>query len=347
MKSININYNVFSDKVDDKKIMVLTDLHDYPGRKDNTLIEDIKQNEPDLIIISGDILRAGKYAGFTLSQRELKYFLCSISEGATVALGLGNQDLYRMTDKDMRGYVDLEKARPGKVFPLNNESIVSDDVRVIEFHPRHSAFAPSVQESGRGVVEFCEDFEKYGIVPDINSPRYNILICHSPKLFTQARSIGEQRKLELTNNERAHLQELSQKMKRYDLVCAGHLHNGYVDIDKVVADPAKYMDRGYWEMPVEKDSSGKVSRIRPWIFKQTDMCRGTFLIGDKEERIIELCDGTYYYMKNKDSKPVQITEETFKNIRNMTPVVVSGGVNKHFNLPVDKSEITNVRVLKR
>lgn len=347
MKSININYKVFNDKVDGKKIMVLTDLHDYPGRNNNAFIQDINSIESDLIIIAGDILAGPKYDGLSLSLSELEYFLNAISEGPTVVLGLGNHDLYRMTDKGMIGYASLEKARPGKVFPLNNESIVSNDTRVIEFHPRHSAFSPAVQESGRGLIEFCEDFEKYGIVPDLNSKEFNILICHNPKIFAQARSIGEQSKLKLTSEERAHLYELSQNMKRYDLGVGGHLHNGYLDIDRVLEDPSRYMDKGYWEMPKEKDSSGRVTMIRPWVFKKTDMCRGTFLIGDTEERIIELCDGTYYYLKDKDSEPIQITEETAMSMRNMTPFVISGGVNKFFNLPVDKSEITTVKVLKR
>lgn len=347
MKSININYKVFNDKIDGKNIMVLTDLHDYPGRNNNQFIQDINSTEADLILIAGDILAAAKYQGLSLSLNDLEYFLSAISEGPTVALGLGNHDLFRMTDKGLSGYASLEKARPGKVFPLNNESIVSDNIRVVEFHPRHSAFSPAVQESGRGLIEFCEDFEKYGIVPDSNSPEFNIIMCHNPKIFAQARSIGEQSKLRITDEERARLYELAQLMKNYDLGVGGHLHNGYRDIDKILKNPAKYMDKGYWEMPKEKDSSGRVTMIRPWVFKKTDMCRGTFLIGDSEERIIELCDGTYYYLKDKDSEPIQITEEIAKNMRDMTPFVISGGVNKFFNLPIDKSEITTVKVLKR
>ena len=153
--------------------------------------------------------------------------------------------------------------------------------------------------------------------------------------------------IQLTEKQKENLALISQIINRYDLVLSGHLHNGYRRLETIIRNPEKYMDEGYWEMGVEKDINGNISFIRPWIYKKTDLCRGVIYVGDGEERIIELSNGKFYYKKNEKSTPVQLTEKQVEELRNMIPIVISGGVNKFFNIPIDKSEITQVKVLKR
>ena len=349
MKNMNVNYRIFSDNID-KNIVLLSDLHDYPGDRKTTLVQDIQENNPNLVIISGDILHGSKYVMESDRQKDLKRFLSELSESCPVILGLGNHDLMCFNKDSEKGYRDLETARPGRVFPLNNESVISDEVRVIEFHPRHAAFAPAVQDSGKGLLMFAEDFAKEGITPPRQSGLYNILICHNPKTYAQARSVGEQRKLKFSEEQLESLSMLKDEMKKMDLVCAGHLHNGYYPLKKTATNPSKYMDEGYWEMPQEKNVKGHIVAVRPWVYKKTDMCRGTIFVGDEEERIIELCDGSYFLKPTKESKPIPVAAAVATRIikaKEMTPIVISGGVNKFFNLPIDSAEITNVKILKR
>ena len=80
------------------------------------------------------------------------------------------------------------------------------------------------------------------------------------------------------------------------------------------------------------------------------MCRGTIYVGRDLSRIIELSNGKYYVLDKRgaDSKRISDIEAfEYATEKEMVPLVISGGVNKFFSLPVDKSEITKVHVLKR
>ena len=347
MENLVVNYDVFSDKVE-KRIVLLTDLHDYPGGRTTSLAKDVKEINPDLIVIAGDILNGPKYKIGNESLKNLKYFLESLSEKSPVYLGLGNHDLFTRGDI-LEGYYDLSSSKNGGIIPLSNETIEKDDVRIVEFHPRHSAFSPSTQESGRALLEFLEDFEENFPTVDEDG-HYNILISHNPKITAQAISFEEQKKLGLSTRDLERLQKVRDILRKFDLILSGHLHNGYRKVTTTVENPKKYMDEGYWEMPMEKDINGRITMLRPWVLKKTDMCRGTIYVGEGEERILELCDKSYFYKQDKTALPLQIEESlALKLIQNkrMIPIVISGGVNRFFNIPMDKSEITSIKVLKR
>ena len=350
MKSLIVNYEILSKKISDKTILSLSDLHDYPGGRKTDLIDTINNEEHDLTLISGDIIQARKYEKGSLSQKRLKDFLHAISEKTPVFLGLGNHDLYGMPEeKVLIGYKDLAEARPGMVFPLSNESKVLGDFRITEFHPKHDAFSPAIQESGNALLRFEHDYEESGLdVP--NDKLFNIIMCHNPKLFYQAISIGAQLKLDLNEKQTGRLIKLSNKMKVYDMCSSGHLHGGYIFLEAVLKDPSKYLDEGYWEMPMEKDINGRITKIRPTVFKKTDMCRGTIYVGELLKRIINLCDGLFYLKNSKNDEPILLTkEEALKIIdtHNMIPVVINSGVNRFFNLPIDHPEVTKVKILKK
>lgn len=350
MKSLVVNYRVFNDKICDKDIILLTDLHGFHFKKNKDIIDNINNEKSDIIIISGDVLHSSKYIGDSRSKKELEYFFSAISEESPVFIGLGNHDLFGSNEDAKIGYKSLEKARNGKVFPLFNESVVHDGIRITEFHSKHDTYAPAVQENGLGVLGFDEDFNDSNIVIPYNDQLYNILICHNPKHFEQARCISKHLSFDINQEQFTRLLALSKKMSSFDLCLSGHLHNGYIPLSLTTKNPSKYMDKGYWEMPIEKDINGSVKYIRPWIFKNTDLCRGTVFIGETEHRIIELCDGSYYYIYNSSKDPVKISEEQaidIKKMYNLTPIVISGGVNKYFNLPIDNAEITKIKLLKK
>lgn len=345
MKNLVVNYDIINDTIDGT-IILLSDLHDYPGKRKTSLAEEVKCLNPDAIVVAGDILMGNKYSKDNPSQKNLKRFLSELSEGCPVILGLGNHDLISL---DEEGYKDLESARPGSVIALSNDGVVSSKYRIVEFHPRHSAFSPSTQESGNALLEFAEDFEKKGKkLPD--DGLFNIMIAHNPKIIAQARSVQDQIMLGMNEKQLERLRKVSEEMKKYDLILSGHLHNGYRRVTTTTKDPKKYMDRGIWEMPQEKDIDGNTKLIRPWIFKKTDMCRGVIYVACTSERILILSDGSYHYQKGRELEYVEITEKQaleMINRRHMTPIVISGGVNKFFNLPIDKPEITRVKLLKR
>ena len=351
MKNIVVNYKVFSEKLEGKRIILLTDLHNYPGGRETTIVEDIKKENPDLIVVSGDILKADRYEIGSKSQENLKQFLSDVSEESPVFLGLGNHDLYGADSKMEEGYKDLETAKSGNVHPLSNESVELGNVRLTEFHPTHDVFSPAVQDSGKALLDFEEEFRESGLEVPENDPLYNVLILHNPVQFVQGRMISESLKLDISPEQFDRLTSLSEKLSKFDLVLSGHKHGGYIPLSMVMKNPEKYLDEGYWEMPMEKNIRGKVTMIRPWVYKKTNLCRGAQFVGNSKSRIIELANGSYYLVDSSGTKePVELTEEKAKELidkYNMTVDVISGGVNPFFNLPIGGSEITEIDVLKK
>ena len=350
MKNICINYEIFNSKVN-KNIVSISDLHDYPGKRKNTLVDDIQVLNPDFVLIAGDIIASHKYVVDGESYKNLERFLSELSELCPVILGLGNHDLYKAELGMISTYRDLSKVRPGRVFALSNEAARYDDVRIIEFHPRHSSFAPSIQDSGRALLEFAEDYERYGMTPDENDSVFNILLCHNQKVIAQAFSPNFYRKLDISQEQLQLIENLSKNLKCFDMSNGGHLHNGYVFIDSVLSNPADHLDYGYWEMSKEKDINGNIKSIRPWVYKKTDMCRGTIYLGDDGKKLIQMPNGGYYYRNCEEGDYIPVDDDSaliiIENEIKNPPMIIDGGVNKFFNFPIDKSEITNIKVLKR
>ena len=351
MKNIVVNYKVFSDKISDKKILLLSDLHNYPGGRKSTLASDIKNVNADAIVIAGDIQKADRFKEGTESQKNLVRFLSEISEDAPVILGLGNHDLYKADGNLERDYKELEKARCGMVYPLSNESVVLDGIRFTEFHPEHDTFSPAIQDSGRALLESERAYSKSDISIPENDTLLNFLVSHNHVPIAQARMVTQFMKFDFTQEEFIRIMEFCREISKYDIVGSGHKHNGYIPLSWTLKNPEKYMDNGYWEMGLEKNTNRKTTKIRPWIFKKTDLCRGTHYIGDSSVKIIELCDGSFYLVDTaKDTDPLLINEEeAYKLIKrhNMLPIVISGGVNKYFGLPIDKSEMTAINLVKK
>ena len=348
MENFCINYKLLNDKTN-KKIVLLSDLHDYPGKRKSTLAEEVKEERPDFILIAGDNLQGPKYRSRE-SIEQFKYFLSDLSEDCPVVLDIGNHDLVGWDNESEKGYRSLEDARKGRVFPLINDSVVAGDVRVVGFTPSRKAYAPSGQESGNALLTFMSDWEKDGKAPSEDDRRFNILLCHNPKIVAQAMCVHEQRKLEIPKDQKERLERIARQIRNFDMTASGHLHNGYRKTKTIEENPSKYLDRGYWEMPVEKDINGHISFIRPHILKKTDMCRGVIYISQFPDRVIQLSDRKYFYLPTKDGEAIEIDEDKaieIINTRNMKPIVISGGVNKFFNLPVDRCEYTTVRVLKK
>ncbi len=347
MKNFKVNYMLINDKTT-KKFVIVSDLHNYFGDKKGRLAESIKEEEADLIIVAGDNLQGSKYR----KERPVdnfEYFLSDISEESPVVITKGNHDLVGYTRKSRREYKALEEARPGMVFPLENEVLPFDDMRVVDFTPSREAFAPSGQESGLALRTFLEDWYTKGKVPPKDG-KFNILLCHNPKIAAQARSIAEQNELAITPEEKNNLAAISDILGRYDMIASGHLHNGYLRAKKVEKNPKKYLDQGYWEMPVVKKANGHIASIRPLVMQKTDMCRGVVYVGQGPERIIQLQNNEYYFLANRYEQAIAI--EPYKaNViiqnHHLTPIVISGGINKFFGLPIDQSEVTVVRSYKR
>ena len=173
------------------RIAVIADLH---GRKSPELIESIRKNMPDIIIIAGDLFD-GRRIESTVKESEVangKLFLKTILKIAPVYFGLGNHE-WKLTAND-------------KLNIISTGAILLDD-SYIRYKPdiyiggltstsRYGKYSSTSKEPN---IAFLDQFEKI--------TGFKILICHHPEYYDKY----------LIN-------------KKIDLILSGHAHGGQIRI---------------------------------------------------------------------------------------------------------------------
>lgn len=192
------DYEVNSDKLKkNMNILFLSDLHNKQYGKDNSLLlEEIDKQNPDMILVGGDMMNASPGADF----KNAVSFLKIISKKYPVYYGLGNHEyrsrIYPETYGDMhQRYMDALKDT-GIVF-LDNESVYLEEsnIRITGItidRKYYKRFAKRKMEEG-----YIESI--------IGSPKesaYQILLAHNPEFFSDYAGFTK------------------------DLVLSGHVHGG-------------------------------------------------------------------------------------------------------------------------
>lgn len=310
MKSIIVNYSFFSEKVDQtQRVVLLSDLHDIFTNKKvaKQLIHDVNQLYAHHIAIAGDTMQGNKYSDSTKCS-QLSYFLDALSEAQPVVLSLGNHDLVGLTEYGRRKFRDLGER--SNVYPLDNQTLILDDFRISGFSTGREAYAPSNHVSGKVNQLFAEEWNESGIEVEPDSPFIEELVGHAPHPLASD-WVGKK----------------ARGIRNFDLYLTGHLHDGYVPYWYKKKHLDSILDRGVWEMPVERNGQGTITKIRPWIYTPTHFCRGMHFIGTGR---IEFENGT-------------VVQNVMTHPTDPVPLVISGGVNKLFNLP-SHPEITCVDI---
>lgn len=222
MAKINkVNYNI-KGKVN-KKIVLISDLH-YYNKKDliklNKVLEKIKIINPDFICIPGDFIDEAKVYDMDLFIEYLKR-LTKISK---VIMSIGNHDV-TIHQNYKRGYhsndvffEQIKKIR--NLYFLDNEVKEIDGVCFIGINLEFNYYYNSMTNK----EDFMEYFNK---IKNIDSKKYNVLLCHSPVSVTEAEIVKK------LNN-------------KINLVLCGHMHGGLTPIwlqkilkDRVLINPSK------------------------------------------------------------------------------------------------------------
>jgi predicted MPP superfamily phosphohydrolase len=183
------------------RAVVVSDLHDKRfGKENEKLLEEIRAEEPDLILIAGDILTAHPHEKLKTAET----FLTELSKIAPICYGNGNHEhrakLYPETYGDLaKDYADL-LSRVG-IAPLVNESTCLEQygIRVwgseIDKHYYKRLTIPKMEPS------YLMD-----LLGEPDPTEYNILLAHNPDYFQEYAAW------------------------KADLVLSGHVHGGIVRI---------------------------------------------------------------------------------------------------------------------
>lgn len=194
-----------SKKIDnDLKVIFLTDLHNKEFGKDNyKLIQKIKEEKPDLILIGGDIIiTKANVIDFTV----LKNLLKELSKIAKVIYCNGNHELriYRDVYKNSYG---LKKEEFENILKENNVIFLNDSHLDIG----------NIRISGLNIPsEYYKDFTNIKLQDDLivkhlgesDKNKCNLLLAHNPLYFDAYAKWGA------------------------DLTLAGHFHGGVLRLGK-------------------------------------------------------------------------------------------------------------------
>lgn len=211
---------ICNDKINiNKKILLFSDIH-YTGLKDkkklirlfNKIKEYDEEYDINFICIPGDTLENVKMK----DDYFLVDWLKDLSTIATIIISLGNHDL-KIKRKNKKNYFHNDKywdkiKNIDNLYLLSNEGILIDD---LYFYGYTQSYDYYYGERGTESEKLMlTEIEKYNVC----NPKgiVNILLVHSPMLLTN--------------------KKISEKLKKYDLIFSGHMHNGMVPpiLDEII-----------------------------------------------------------------------------------------------------------------
>ena len=253
MKLIIDNHEILTEKqIDDKKIILLADLHinkNLNKRMLSLVLNFLNENKVDMIVIPGDIMNSSYYSD-KICLKKLEYLLSSFSEISKTILSLGNHDIYKMNSNNRHNFNNLNKIK--NVYALDNAQIKLGNINFFGFCTSHKAY--EVDKNKQDYI-YVDEFNKANF--HFKENEFNILLNHHPNQVT-------------SEYVQKNLNEL---FKYIDIIVSGHLHNGYVpdEIEKIFKKTIK--DYGIVETP-ELFPKRIISRI--------NYCRGMHNIGNSK-----------------------------------------------------------------
>ena len=340
------------------RTLTIADLHGYTNNPElaKRLAEAIKEIEPDIIFIAGDIYSGGKPWDGGEKLEQFKKFIQNISEVAPVCITWGNHDLRSIKNKDERikNLRNLEEVRPGSVFPLYNDSVAFNCMEIVGFVPRFELMeGPGLKTQVHGLAhdEFIRDYDKYGVKFSRNDGVVNVYLGHDPHLIGASENgIG--------------LGDLSV----CDFFVTGHLHDGYKTVVEFLdkkkkaltgsgfksIDPISSLafDRGWTDQPFSiVDKNGKTIKREkyPLYLGIINLCRGiVYLDNNAQQKFLQLPDGTFY--KNASSEDnVQVWEPVLESVarkdilkNKLHFMLISEGITPVFS---PKEELATINVV--
>lgn len=186
-----IKSSKISDKYDNYKIMLLTDLHNRDVTE--KLVKIAKEESPDIIVMSGDMINEKIDNGY-----ENFFKLCNELENYTKYYVFGNHE-ENMTDERQNNFIKQIKEKTNVILMNNKVLELDNSFNIYGFsHEVRYYLASTKERIDRSYIE-----ERIG---KIDKSKFNLLISHDPLLYNEYSILG------------------------YDLVLSGHMHGGIINI---------------------------------------------------------------------------------------------------------------------
>ena len=216
MKNIEIVKDILSSKKLKKDITFIHigDIH-YNETTSTKKLEYIKyaieDAHPDYIFITGDLLDRPKITKNKEKIKLLVSWLNSLGNIAKVFISLGNHDI--ILEEDYKFFNKLNDIN--NIYVLNNQSYEDENVFISGFTlPTNYYYNIEKHEDEDALLETLQN--NFNLVTNLPKKKYKVALIHSPILLSEKKVI--------------------EKLKEYDLILSGHMHNGLIlrILDKII-----------------------------------------------------------------------------------------------------------------
>lgn len=203
-KIVEHYYEVKSKKLNDTRIVLLSDIH-YYNKEDvyklKAIYERVVKLKPNYIAIAGDLLDEA----FVSDLDEFYNWIHNLSKCADVLISIGNHDLYvkdsSQRNRDHTFFNTLARIPHVKV--LDNTSYKTDNICFKGLTLPVSYYLDLKESKDEFIKEVNQVF------PKTDDKKFNILLCHTP-LAIARKEVLEQIGI----------------AKQLDLILCGHTHGG-------------------------------------------------------------------------------------------------------------------------
>lgn len=216
MKNIEIVKDILSSKKLKKNITFIHigDIH-YNETTSAKKLEYIKyaieDAHPDYIFITGDLLDRPKITKNKEKIKLLVSWLNSLGNIAKVFISLGNHDI--ILEEDYKFFNKLNDIN--NIYVLNNQSYEDENVFISGFTlPTNYYYNIEKHEDEDALLETLQN--NFNLVTNLPKKKYKVALIHSPILLSEKKVV--------------------EKLKEYDLILSGHMHNGLIPriLDKII-----------------------------------------------------------------------------------------------------------------
>lgn len=216
MKNIEIVKNILSSKKLKKDITFIHigDIH-YNETTSTKKLEYIKyaieDAHPNYIFITGDLLDRPKITKNKEKIKLLVSWLNSLGNIAKVFISLGNHDI--ILEEDYKFFNKLNDIN--NIYVLNNQSYEDENVFISGFTlPTNYYYNIEKHEDENALLETLQN--NFNLVTNLPKKKYKVALIHSPILLSEKKVV--------------------EKLKEYDLILSGHMHNGLIPriLDKII-----------------------------------------------------------------------------------------------------------------
>lgn len=216
MKNIEIVKNILSSKKlkNDITFIHIGDIH-YNETTSTKKLEYIKyaieDAHPDYIFITGDLLDRPKITKNKEKIKLLVSWLNSLGNIAKVFISLGNHDI--ILEEDYKFFNKLNDIN--NIYVLNDQSYEDENVFISGFTlPTNYYYNIEKHEDENALLETLQN--NFNLVTNLPKKKYKVALIHSPILLSEKKVV--------------------EKLKEYDLILSGHMHNGLIPriLDKII-----------------------------------------------------------------------------------------------------------------